>query len=287
MSVPTIPPPRVIVDVEGLVALCVSDGRKNFDVGIIKGIKGDDEIPSHIHSIEIKKFEGSREIKEPPFPVRFDKSHPAKLLRLEMKEVGGTGIKLFHQQRPITEENRFDASKDFDLVVDVERSVNNNRSVGIDQRALRTVLRVVGLANAQFHTSSDSSEPLFIEDENGNPKDRSFGGALSVEGAMPLSAAASFQKYDEGSGQYVEVCSLVPAAGITYRILVKNDCGSNCSSDDITGFYNDLFAANAGGKKIRFKHPSEISLSVFLEVSPQTLCTPPDWGLTTNLPDPL
>jgi hypothetical protein len=289
MPVPNILGPHIEFNFEGIVVFCAAQGRTHFDAGIVKALKSDDEIPEHVHSIELTKFKGGERVRSSSIPAPFNLANPARLLRLEIGSQAQarkgrqstSGIQLF---RPTGGSGAFDresAFSRFDWVLDIERELHGGE-VKMNNKALRTVLRVEGINQGVFYTGRISDAPVFTEDETGKPGEI-FREAEVVVAKIALPASgARLQKLNEKTGAYEEVYELKHEEDVTYRIDFKNVCVREDHCGDVSRFYNDVTQGTlTGNRRVRFVRPQSPLLTTF-----ESQCPACGFGIKDRFPDP-
>jgi hypothetical protein len=296
MPIPEIPEPRIALLFDGIVAVNIADKQRRVAAGIIKGVNSNAEVTAHKHSIEIRKLKNGQEA--PPdgsFPKIFNLQNPARVLQLNIGNGAATGskprakkgLRLFRPSITTSSFDRQDAFSNFNWVIDVEKEMHGAK-VKLNNKALRSVLRVDGIEQGTFFIESICEGPIFTEDEQ-SQQQQLLGGAKSVKALLPLPASgAKLMKLDDQSNQLVEVCTLKSEAGVTYEVSVKNLCIGGpgaCPGVDVTGFYNDLVAGAMTGKR-RVRFIPRPPLQPAMATTPETQCTIINFSMTEELPDP-
>ncbi len=273
---------------EGIVALCVSQDpakRDHFAAGIIKPVASDDEVPKHVHSIDIRKLVG-KEVAE-DFPrIQYNIQNPARLLNVAINNQQQVpSVKLLRPSGAGGDLDRIAAVAGFDWVLDVEKDMHGEE-VKLKREALRTVLRVSGVSDGLFYAPDMSDGSVFTRDENGVEKSY-YGAAESVAAIVPLpvgGAMLSVVKKDGTNEQF----PLPYAQGAIYYVNMINTChqqGCRGMEEDVVCFYNALNDGGIGGvKRVQFIPPPPSRPSP--QATPLTQCTVPDYGFRDDLPDP-
>ena len=293
MAIPDTSEPLILFYFEGIVALCVArdpEQRHRFAAGIIKPMNKDDEIPKHVHSIEIKRLRG-RNV-DLDFPrIRYNIQNPARLLNFEIHNPSQVqtqpNVKLLRPSGSGGDLDRIAAVSGFDWVLDVEYELHGEE-VNIRAEALRTVLRVNGVSDGIFYASDLGDGEVYTEDESGN-QTTYYGAAESVTATIPLPEAGARLTVEEKGGN-IKVFNLPAENGAIYYVTMTNTCHEQgCGGMTyVTDFYNALNDGGVGGhKRVRFIPPHNVYPPPSVRATPLTQCTVPDYGLRNDLPDPV
>jgi hypothetical protein len=278
MPIQQIHAPYIKFHFAGIVALCVKEGNDFFDAGIIKGVDDNGEIDNHHHSITVNKLVKGQ---APETLLVINQENPARLLRLVMSNQARStpGIVFFNEANKIDAAAGEDNKLNYDLVLDVEKRIYNGKKVNINNKALRSVLRVSGNEQGMFYTKEKSKAPIIIE--NGDLGDVAFSvGALI---SLPASGAI-LRKLNERSGKYEQVIQFEHQNDVTYEIVIENVCsGDECIQSSVDHIYNDFIKGPEDGRKILFVNPVS---SRTHDSTPESGC--PVLGISSNdhLPDP-
>lgn len=234
-------PGFIVFHFEGIVALCVKEGRDRFDAAIVRDTESDDgEIDDHDHSIEIVKWrEGEKEDTDIP---TFNRGRQAHLLHLELNRESGSsrqGIQL------VKEDTGRAVAFNFSWVADCNE-LKQGEPAHPCGAALRTVLRVTGIELGWFLTGSIGSTPLSMFEPNGNSLPL-YGVAASVKAFMELPCNGAWLKKFNAQGKLEDSWSLLCEEGVSYEIFVRNVCEDDSCSVDTTSIYNNLIKCNHNG----------------------------------------
>jgi hypothetical protein len=232
MAKPDVEEPRIRFKIAGIIALCVSENKKEFDVGVVRTIASPGDIPGHDFSMVIKKHGDRTPI------VRYDSNNPIpKRLSLEVKgQPRSSGIELYAPE--IFDRQRRRENNHFRWALDVGNGELHSGSVIIDGRALRSVLHVTGIQTAIFYTDTLSTKPLKIED---NQVPRELGSiAGTIEALIPLHQGGA--EFSDGTGG--RPIRLIYEEDVTYDIIIRQVCSSGmaCSMADPKEVFKGLFS---------------------------------------------
>jgi hypothetical protein len=243
MSKPHIKPhidePRIRFSIAGIIALCVSENKKEFDVGVVRTIASPGDIPGHDISVEIKK-DGT------PTPiVRYDRTNIPKQPYLRViGQPPSVGIRFFAPGD--FDRNLRDANHHFKWTLDVGNGELHSGVVTINPAAIRSVLHVSGVESAIFYTDNLSSKKLKIKDKHG-PREFGFiAGTIEALIPLPRDGAEFFE--GNGGAQF----PLSYEKDVTYDITIKQTCSTieDCSEVNAENVYKDLFRTGIPGKEI-------------------------------------
>ncbi len=281
MPKPTINKPYIEFQLEGVIALCLR--ADHFDVGIIKDATGagSGTIPDHDFLIEVRKKgekDPLRRYHNGSLPKRFS-------LDLHQTLQGQSSTPRLRLFRP-SAFNRKIGSNDvnhFNWFVDLEGAELNGapKSVTINPKALRSVLRVSGIEDGDAFADKVTDESLLIKDK-GTPKTLGrVAGALKV--LIPLPAGgATFKAGSE------DQLPLPWEKNIIYEIKVEQICQKNaCRLSNVTHIYKELFDVNKpDDQKILFIDALDKSGNPSILLNPEVGCIGTNLSVSTELPDP-
>jgi hypothetical protein len=253
---------------EGIVALCVKRGEYQFDAAIVKNTRNETgEIDDHAHSIEIVKWKDRKKQESDDLPV-FDYRNPARLLRLDLHREPGSsspsspsGIQFF----PLEEDDQPESARDngfdrtiaflFDWVIDAKE--RRSDTVQVNEKALRTRLRVTGIDLGLFIPGAIRATPASLIIPSSS---RFWGSAESLNAIIPLpNNGATLRKIN--AHDVIERDWPLPYEDkVCYEIIVKNTCEKEICSVDTTEIYDDLTKSDRNGKReIEFLMPSSLT----------------------------
>jgi hypothetical protein len=247
---------------EGIVALCVKRGKEQFDAAIVKDTRNETgEIEDHAHSIEIIKWKDKKKQESAKLPF-FDYRNPARLLRLDLDKGSGSpppkGIQfyLFGEDDQTGSASAYGFNRNiafcFDWVVD---ATNDRRAGRVNDKALRTRLRVTGIEDCLFIPGAIRATPASLV--NPYPSSRFWGVAESVNAIVRLKGKGAKLRKFNAQGGVDGQWPLPKEKGVNYEIIVKNTCEDKFCSVDTRCIYNNLI--NQGHEceeEIEFSKPS-------------------------------
>ncbi len=239
MSKPPIDEPRIRFSIAGIIALCVSENKREFDVGVVRTIASSGDIPGHVISMEIKK-DGA------PTPIRYDRNNiPKQSFLRVIGQPPSVGIQ-FHAPGNFDRNLRVE-NHHFKWTLDVGNGELHSGVVTINPAAIRSVLHVSGVESAIFYTDNLSRKKLKIKDRPGGPREFGFiAGTIEALIPLPRDGAEFFE--GNGGAQY----TLRYEKDVTYDITIKQTCSTvkDCSEVNAEEVYRDLFRTGIPGKEI-------------------------------------
>jgi hypothetical protein len=235
MAKPDVDEPRIRFKIAGIIAICVRETKKAFDVGVVKSTEyTDGVIPGHEFSMVIEK-EGA------PNPiVSYNSATIPEELSLKVNgQPTSAGIEFFTPG--IFKRSRRHSNNHFRWALDVGNGELHSGPVDIKSAALRSVLRVSGIESAIFYTDNLSKKPLKIK-VNSMPQDLGVI-AGEIEALIPLSQGGA--DFNDG---IQPTRHLDPESGVTYNITIEQVCSTvnKCSMADAEKVYRELFRTNNG-----------------------------------------
>ena len=289
MPLPQIPTPYIKFHFEGVVALCVAQDKLDFDAAVIKRLQGDGQgdgdIPNHTFSIKFKNLNTGEEL-------IFDKDNMPKELLLDIKTQSSEGAQLFRPDEFDVE----DALMHFGWTVGIEGQRMHKEMVGINDDALRAILRVKKANGGVFYTKKMSSAALKTRKHPGGEERFLVGTAEIVEAIIPLPVGgATLSKRNKATDPYEPVgFPFTHKADFVYEVAVTQVCnhpGGLCFQQSVADCYNGLITGDNSGRKISFvvdeNGGSSISrVNSTHRLSPQTQCIIGNFEITQALPDP-
>lgn len=231
MAIPDIKGPRIRVSINGVIALCVNENRKHFDVGVIRTLTGNGDIPGHDFSMAINRNGDEKSI------VTYDCGNIPRELSLNfIDQPPSVGIELYAPglfSRNVRNDNNH-----FKWALDIGNGELHSGPADINRNALRSILRVTGVESALFYTDRLSPDQLEVKI---NQDKRQFGYIAGVvEALIPLPPkGAIFSEGDIGRTFHLD-----PEEGEEYNIVIQQVCSSDeaCSKANVVEIFRDLFS---------------------------------------------
>jgi hypothetical protein len=268
MAKPNVEEPRIRFKIAGIIALCVSENKRRFDVGVVRAI-GSNGVPGHDFSMVIKKHG------DPTPIVSYDSATIPKQLFLQMNVSGqpsSVGIELYAPE--IFNRKRPRENNHFRWALDIGNGELHSGPVNIFSAAIRSVLHVTGIESAMFYTDNLSKRELEIKDKHGPRKLGSIAG--TIEALIPLPPGGA--KFFDGNGGAPHL--LNPEEDVTYDITIQQVCSSieTCSEADAEEVYRGLFRTGISGQEI------DIIGMAGKDVTPEIGCVGLNFSANTGIP---
>ncbi|HEY6404097.1 MAG TPA: hypothetical protein VI479_21940 [Blastocatellia bacterium] len=252
MAIPIVEEPHINFKIDGIIALCVNEGRRRFDVGVVRTAKGHGDIPGHGFSMVINK-RGDEE----PLAQFNSKDIPKELSLKIIDQRPSVGIELYTPEL-FNRQNR-EMNNHFKWTLDIGNGELHSGPVRIHRRALRSVLRVTGVETAIFFTGTLSSDQLLVKINHDKREIGYVAGAIEALIPIPKKGAV----FSPGRGR--EPIHLKYGKDVIYDIIYEQVCRSHsdCSQADAGRIFQDLFSVDKHGFLDLFsddKHCEEIEI---------------------------
>jgi hypothetical protein len=267
MSLPQMNEPHIKFVITGAIAMCVAAGRKQFDIGIMKGDGSDGRLTNHVLKMEVSKDgSGGQSIR-----AYTHASLQKEVFLAPRQPISGPGIELFGA--PTVDRSKIQTTPDFAWALDMENHEMHNGQVTINAQALRSVLRVSGIMRAIFYTQTRRGECLEIRN---NGVTRDFGRvAAQIEALLAIPEGGL--TITNGS----DVNTLERTMGVNYKVIISHLCPPNTCDPLLESAYDRLYDSNGPNGKTYL-----VRMVNTLETDVQSGCPSVNFGKSASLPTP-